>query len=198
VDTNRLGTEVDINRQGLNNNPNLRIDAGGGMNPQPGMNQQSAAGDSWRFQRYNNEWWYWMPGNYWMFYRDNNWSRYDPNTFRPLSRYRTAYRGPMGLNQNGAVVNPDFQRLREDAKNLGQDLSQGARDVLQNAREKARDLRQDLQQNRQDMRQDNRDLRQDTRQDLRESGQPSGAIGGTPSNTGPPPLPGNGGNGGNP
>jgi hypothetical protein len=176
VDANRLGGEVDINRQGLNNNPNVRIDAGGGMNPQAGMSQPNAAGDSWRFQRYNNEWWYWMPGNYWMFYRDNSWSRYDPNTFRPLSRYRTAYRGPMGLNQNGTAVNPDLQRLRDDARNLGQDLRQGAQDLLQNGREKARDLRQDL-------RQDNRDIRQDTRQDPRESGQPSGAIGGTPSSS---------------
>jgi hypothetical protein len=206
VDANRMGTEVDINRQGVNNNPNGRIDAGGGMNPQAGMNQSSAAGDSWRFQRYNSEWWYWMPGNYWMFYRDNNWSRYDPNTFRPMSRYRTAYRGPLGLNQNGTgVANPSLERLRDDARNLGQDLRQGTQDLLQNGREKARDLRQDLQQNRQDMRQDNRelrqdnrDLRQDTRQGLRESGQPSGAIGGTPSNSGPPPVTGNGANGGNP
>jgi hypothetical protein len=127
VDANRMGTEVDINRQGVNNNPNGRIDAGGGMNPQAGMNQSSAAGDSWRFQRYNSEWWYWMPGNYWMFYRDNNWSRYDPNTFRPMSRYRTAYRGPLGLNQNGTgVANPSLERLRDDARNLGQDLRQGA------------------------------------------------------------------------
>jgi hypothetical protein len=50
-----------------------------------------------RLTRFNNEWWYWMPGNYWMYYRGNNWNRYDPYGFQPLTsdtmRYQTGYRG---------------------------------------------------------------------------------------------------------
>src|SRR5262245_18148366 len=50
-----------------------------------------------------------MPGNYWMYYRGNNWSRYDPYAFQPqtsdTTRYQTGYRGTAGpvyyLDVNG-------------------------------------------------------------------------------------------------
>ncbi|HEY2880919.1 MAG TPA: hypothetical protein VGJ15_00765, partial [Pirellulales bacterium] len=28
----------------------------------------------WRYQRYGNEWWYWVPQGYWMFYRGDRWN----------------------------------------------------------------------------------------------------------------------------
>jgi hypothetical protein len=80
-----------------------------------------------RLTRYNNEWWYWMPGNYWMYYRGSNWNRFDPYAFQPMTsqvmtsqpsqamtsramssdtgRYQTGYRGSMEpvyyLDENG-------------------------------------------------------------------------------------------------
>jgi hypothetical protein len=38
----------------------------------------------WRYRHYNGEWWYWMPGNYWMYHRGDQWNRYDASTFQPL------------------------------------------------------------------------------------------------------------------
>ena len=65
-----------------------------------------------RLTRYNNEWWYWMPGNYWMYYRTNNWNRYDPYAFQPLTsdttRYQTGYRG----TATGPVYYTDENGLR--------------------------------------------------------------------------------------
>ena len=55
----------------------------------------------WRFVQHNGEWWYWMPDNYWMYYRNNNWTRFDPYAYEPYSRYRTGYRGTVNNN------NPD-------------------------------------------------------------------------------------------
>jgi hypothetical protein len=55
----------------------------------------------WRFVLHNGEWWYWMPDNYWMYYRNNNWTRFDPYAYEPYSRYRTGYRGTLNYN------NPD-------------------------------------------------------------------------------------------
>jgi hypothetical protein len=58
----------------------------------------------WRFVLHNGEWWYWMPGDYWMYYRDNNWNRFDPYAYQTGSRYRTGYRGTVNFNNS---TNPD-------------------------------------------------------------------------------------------
>jgi len=33
--------------------------------------------DQWRYRYHNNQWWYWMPGNYWMTYNNGGWNRYN-------------------------------------------------------------------------------------------------------------------------
>ena len=65
--------------------------------------------ERWRFARYNNEWWYWTPGNYWMYYRDNNWNRYDAEAFQPYSRYSTGYRG-VPPDNNPAIYTDEYGR----------------------------------------------------------------------------------------
>jgi uncharacterized protein (TIGR03067 family) len=72
VNTPGARIAVDANRTG----------AGPGRSTQNATNHNNP--DAWRIVRYNNEWWYWASGNYWMYYRDNHWSRYDQDTFRPL------------------------------------------------------------------------------------------------------------------
>ncbi len=37
--------------------------------------------DPWRFTFHNGEWWYWLPANRWVYWRDNRWNDYDPQTF---------------------------------------------------------------------------------------------------------------------
>ena len=87
--------------------------------------------DRWRFARYNNEWWYWMPGNYWMFYRDNNWNRYDADSFQPYfpnSRYTTAYRGIPDEN-SGVYIDEYGRQYRRDYSPLRRAL-RGAEEAL--------------------------------------------------------------------
>jgi len=59
------------------------------------------ADNRWRYRYHNGEWWYWMPANHWMYYRDNNWSKYDANSFRNSNRYSTGYRG---VNRGAATA----------------------------------------------------------------------------------------------
>jgi len=40
----------------------------------------------WRYRRHNDEWWYWSPSERWLYWRDNQWSPYDAQTYRPLNR----------------------------------------------------------------------------------------------------------------
>lgn len=33
--------------------------------------------EEWRYKQHNGTWWYWMPENYWMVYRNNAWTRFE-------------------------------------------------------------------------------------------------------------------------
>lgn len=94
------------------------------------QNDRQTARDE-RFQLYNNEWWYWMPGNYWMYYRDNAWNRYDPDTFQP-NRYSTGYRGDMDNNprlyydESGRQYRRDYSPLRRALRRAGEAAGQAA------------------------------------------------------------------------
>jgi len=148
VDVNRgSGANVEINRQGQ---PDISAHVGGGGG-QPGASI-SVGNDRWRMVRYNNEWWYYTPQNSWMYYRDNNWSAYDAGTFRPLQRYRTAFRG---LNQNmdeRREMRDTVRDARNDNRDTRIDARQGNRDQIQDNRDKVRDerreMRNDIQDNR--------------------------------------------------
>src|SRR5262249_42998356 len=41
----------------------------------------------WRYRNWNNEWWYWMPGGYWSFYRGDRWNRYEPDGYIAYNDY---------------------------------------------------------------------------------------------------------------
>jgi hypothetical protein len=148
VNANRgSGANVDINRQGR---PDISARIGGG-GAQPGANI-NVGNDNWRMVRYNNEWWYYTPQNSWMYYRDNNWSAYDAGTFRPLQRYRTAFRG---LNQNmdeRREMRDTVRDSRNENRDTRIDARQGNRDQIQDNRDKVRDerreMRNDIQDNR--------------------------------------------------
>jgi len=128
---------------------------GSGGNVEAGQNNQNSNGlgqaqqnvqrvspNDPRLVRFNNEWWYWMPGNYWSYYRSNNWSRYDPYAFQPLTsgttRYQTGYRGSSGpvyyLDENGLRYSrsyaPDMPRSQA-LEALRQQLNTQATDNTQ-------------------------------------------------------------------
>jgi len=145
------GGSVDINRQG-GSGLSGRFGGAGGA---PGANL-NVGNDNWRMVRYNNEWWYYTPQNTWMYHRDNNWQAYDANNFRPLERYRTAFRG---LNQN--------MDERRDARSEVRDSRQQTRETARDNRMENRDTRQDARQSTRDSIQDNRDQLRDQRQDSR-------------------------------
>ena len=47
-----------------------------------GAEQKAKQGDQqWRFTYHNGEWWYWLPTNQWVYWRNNRWNDYDPQTF---------------------------------------------------------------------------------------------------------------------
>jgi hypothetical protein len=55
--------------------------------------------EQWRFTFHNGEWWYWLPTNRWVYWRNNRWNDYDPQTFvfnpatnaMPAGRVETRY-----------------------------------------------------------------------------------------------------------
>jgi len=54
-------------------------------------------GDSWRWKRYNNEWWYWLPSNRWVVYRYGNWVSPDA----VVTTYSDGYYGDGYYGNNG-------------------------------------------------------------------------------------------------
>jgi hypothetical protein len=79
------------------------------------QNDQQRQNDSnhWRFVRNNGEWWYWAPGDYWMYYRDNQWYRFDTNAYQP-NNYRTGYRGIPDKGSSGVYYDDNRQSYRRD------------------------------------------------------------------------------------
>jgi hypothetical protein len=35
----------------------------------------------WRYSRWHNQWWYWMPAGYWMVWNNDRWNRYDADAY---------------------------------------------------------------------------------------------------------------------
>ena len=63
---------------------------------------RNQSGNQWRYKRYGNDWFYWAPAGYWMFYGNNRWNRYDPDV------YATYYYGPGGYVPQQQVVPANF------------------------------------------------------------------------------------------
>ncbi len=77
----------------------------------------------WRYSRWHNQWWYWMPAGYWMVWNNDRWNRYDTDTYvdnysnqQPLASNAS---GPYYEDQNGfyyfegnrKVYDPQIRRV---------------------------------------------------------------------------------------
>jgi len=58
---------------------------------------RNQSGNQWRYKRYGNDWFYWAPAGYWMFYGNNHWNRYSPDV------YATYYYGDNYIPQQQIV-----------------------------------------------------------------------------------------------
>jgi hypothetical protein len=62
--------------------------------------------NNWRYRRWGNEWWYWLPTGRWDYYRDGRWNSYDYDSYVDVYQQnqpvQTAnYNGPYYEDQNG-------------------------------------------------------------------------------------------------
>jgi len=87
----------------------------------------SERGNQWRYRHYGNDWFYWMPAGYWMFYGDGRWNRYDADAYSTYY-YGDNYQQPAAaanfsgpyyedsngfyhMNGNQRVYDPNIQRV---------------------------------------------------------------------------------------
>ncbi len=101
-------SDAQRNRQERNALRNDRLNQGV-QNGQDRLNDPN----HWRFVRNNSEWWYWAPGDYWMYYRDNQWLRYDTNVYQP-NNYRAGYRGTSDNGTSEIYYDETRQQYRRD------------------------------------------------------------------------------------
>jgi hypothetical protein len=72
------------------------------------QNDQKQDDQQWRFTFHNGEWWYWLPENRWVYWRNNRWNDYDPQTFAyrhvpsvvPAGRVEAGYSGETVRNDD--------------------------------------------------------------------------------------------------
>jgi hypothetical protein len=57
--------------------------------------------DQWRYTFRNGEWWYWLPANRWVYWRDNQWNDYNPKTFVAASSAGVVAVGPNSSSPAG-------------------------------------------------------------------------------------------------
>jgi hypothetical protein len=157
VDAGRRGAEINIDRRGANSDANRNRDDNRRSNMDRDRNRTSDnrsrigdrdwdrwgigaldadryrnySGNDWRYRRSNNEWFYWMPAGYWMFYRDGRWDRYNPDTYTVYDNtYNNGYaaqnsnfNGPYYEDQSGfyyvqggrRTYDPQIQRVASAA-----------------------------------------------------------------------------------
>ncbi len=61
---------------------------------EPVQEKAQQAQEPWRYTFHNGEWWYWLPTNQWVFWRDNRWNDYNPQTYvYPQSGVAPCYAG---------------------------------------------------------------------------------------------------------
>ena len=71
---------------------------------------QAKSQNQWRFVLHNGEWWYWLPENRWVFWRNNKWNDYNPRTFMALNSSGFIPAGTAASNYgNQAITNSDVR-----------------------------------------------------------------------------------------
>ena len=74
--------------------------------------------NNWRYRHWGDEWWYWVPDGYWMYWHNGNWVRYD-DTYVDASATQPGSSGPYYEDdkgfysmQNGhRVYDPEIRRI---------------------------------------------------------------------------------------
>jgi hypothetical protein len=67
----------------------------------------NARDNNWRYRRWGNEWWYWLPTGSWMYYRDGRWNNYAYDSYVDYNQYQNqpvagaSSNGPYYEDQNG-------------------------------------------------------------------------------------------------
>src|SRR5262245_29733665 len=69
IGTSNAGASGTIAQSGVNGPP-LAGQVRPNSNPDP---------NAWRLVNQSGQWWYWAPGNFWMYYQGGAWSRYNPD-----------------------------------------------------------------------------------------------------------------------
>ena len=64
--------------------------------------------NQWRYTFHNGEWWYWLPADRWVYWRDNRWNNYDPKTFNSSHSTDVAGTTPNGSRAVGDSDNRPF------------------------------------------------------------------------------------------
>jgi hypothetical protein len=84
-----------------------------------------------RYRRWGNEWWYWMPAGYWMFWRNGDWVRYDTDAYTYDDNYQqgnyASFNGPYYEDSNGfyymqngrRIYDPQIRRVANEVGDRG-------------------------------------------------------------------------------
>jgi hypothetical protein len=112
------------NRGSTNRNDNKMGDSNWDKNGIGSMDESKHKDDKdnkWRYQHMGKDWWYWMPGGYWDYYRYGRWNRYNVDTYVDMSPapsngsangpYYEDQNGFYYLNGNRKVYDPQIQRV---------------------------------------------------------------------------------------
>jgi hypothetical protein len=73
--------------------------------------------DNWRFRRWGNEWWYWLPTGSWAYWRGDRWYPYNYDSYVDYNDYQNQapvannFNGPYYEDQNGFYYLEGNQRV---------------------------------------------------------------------------------------
>ncbi len=71
---------------------------------------QAQSQNQWRFTFHNGEWWYWLPENHWVYWRNNKWNDYNPRTFTSINSSGLMPAGRSAWNYGSQAVTDSDNR----------------------------------------------------------------------------------------
>jgi hypothetical protein len=63
--------------------------------------KQTQTPEAWRYTFHNGEWWYWLPADRWVYWRDSQWNDYNPKRFVSPSPATVVATGRMSADNGG-------------------------------------------------------------------------------------------------
>jgi hypothetical protein len=106
ADRNKVNAEVDRNRRNDRANLGDRDFDRHGIGALDDSRFRDRNDNRWRFSKWRNQWWYWMPAGYWMTWNGDRWNRYDEGSY--VDNYNnndqqqaSNFSGPYYEDQNG-------------------------------------------------------------------------------------------------